>query len=57
MASSAAFPSPDVLATAAALNVYDDTGKQLSFGSLIKHQKTIVIFIRLYSFWRFSQFS
>ncbi|KAM5530209.1 hypothetical protein V8D89_016123 [Ganoderma adspersum] len=42
-------PSPDVLATAAALNVYDDTGNELSFGSLIKDQNTIVVFIR--HFW------
>lgn len=55
MASSTALPSPDVLAAAAALNVYDDTGKEVSFRSLIKDQKTIVVFIRLYSFWRFCQ--
>ena len=55
MASSAALPSPDVLAAAAALNVYDDTGKEISFGSLFKDHKTIVVFIRLYSFWRCCQ--
>ncbi|PIL24304.1 hypothetical protein GSI_14057 [Ganoderma sinense ZZ0214-1] len=49
MASSASLPSPDVLAAAAALNVYDDTGNEVSFGSLIKDQKTIVVFIR--HFW------
>ncbi|KAI1794684.1 AhpC/TSA antioxidant enzyme-domain-containing protein [Ganoderma leucocontextum] len=49
MASSTSFPSPEVLTTAAALNVYDDTGNEVSFGSLIKDQKTIVVFIR--HFW------
>ena len=50
-------PSPEVLAAAAALNVYDDTGNEVSFGSLIKDQNTIVVFIRLYFFWRFSHLS
>ncbi|KAI0748487.1 AhpC/TSA antioxidant enzyme-domain-containing protein [Daedaleopsis nitida] len=39
-------PTPDVVANAAALNVFDASGKEVSFGSLIRDQKTIVVFIR-----------
>ncbi|KAH9852686.1 AhpC/TSA antioxidant enzyme-domain-containing protein [Lenzites betulinus] len=46
MASPTAAPSQDELATAAALTVFDSTGKEVTFGSLIKDQKTIVVFIR-----------
>ncbi|RDX56404.1 hypothetical protein OH76DRAFT_1451535 [Lentinus brumalis] len=41
-----ALPSPELIAKAAALNVFDDSGKEVSFGSIIKDQKTIVVFIR-----------
>ncbi|EJF66162.1 hypothetical protein DICSQDRAFT_48829 [Dichomitus squalens LYAD-421 SS1] len=41
--------SPDVISNAASLNVHDSDGKEVSFGSLIKDQKTIVVFIR--HFW------
>ncbi|KAI0780580.1 AhpC/TSA antioxidant enzyme-domain-containing protein [Trametes elegans] len=39
-------PTPDVLAKAAALSVYDNVGKEVTFGSLFHDQKTIVVFIR-----------
>ncbi len=49
-----ALPSPELIAKAAALNVFDDSGKEVSFGSIIKDQKTIVVFIReaVSSLWR-----
>ncbi|KAI0723889.1 AhpC/TSA antioxidant enzyme-domain-containing protein [Cerioporus squamosus] len=41
-----ALPPPELIAEAASLNVFDDAGKEVSFGSIIKDQKTIVVFIR-----------
>ena len=46
-------PSPDVFSKAASLNVFDESGKEVSFGSLFQDQKTIVVFIRVYPFQRF----
>lgn len=46
MATHTAIPATDVLAKAAALNVFDQSGKEVSFGSLIQDQKTVVVFIR-----------
>ncbi|KAI0636624.1 AhpC/TSA antioxidant enzyme-domain-containing protein [Trametes polyzona] len=39
-------PSSDFLSNAAALTVFDQDGKEVSFGSLINDQKTVVVFIR-----------
>ncbi|KAI0647408.1 AhpC/TSA antioxidant enzyme-domain-containing protein [Trametes meyenii] len=39
-------PPPDVLKKAYALNVFDDSGKEVPFGTLVQDQKTIVVFIR-----------
>ena len=41
-----ALPSPELIAQAAELAVLDDAGKEVSFGSIIKDHKTIVVFIR-----------
>ncbi|KAI0807773.1 AhpC/TSA antioxidant enzyme-domain-containing protein [Fomes fomentarius] len=41
-----ALPTPDTLAKAAALNVFDAEGKEVSFATIIRDQKTIVVFIR-----------
>ncbi|RPD80416.1 hypothetical protein L226DRAFT_550438 [Lentinus tigrinus ALCF2SS1-7] len=41
-----ALPSPELIAKAAALNVFDDAGNEVSFGSIINAQKTILVFIR-----------
>lgn len=41
-----ALPTPDTLAKAAALTVFDAEGKRVSFASIIRDQKTIVVFIR-----------
>ncbi|KAI8989771.1 AhpC/TSA antioxidant enzyme-domain-containing protein [Trametes punicea] len=41
-----ALPSPEILAKAAQLKVYDQGGNEVTFGSLIQDQKTIVVFIR-----------
>ncbi|KAI0707772.1 AhpC/TSA antioxidant enzyme-domain-containing protein [Earliella scabrosa] len=41
-----ALPDQATVAKAAALNVFDAEGNQLSFGSLFRDQKTIVVFIR-----------
>ncbi|KAI0333596.1 hypothetical protein GY45DRAFT_1244515 [Cubamyces sp. BRFM 1775] len=46
MSAHTALPSSDALAKAAALNVFDDSGKEVKFGSLIDNQKTILVFIR-----------
>lgn len=41
-----ALPTPDTLAKAAALTVFDAEGERVSFASIIRDQKTIVVFIR-----------
>ncbi len=46
MATHTAIPASDVLEKAAALNVFDQSGTEVTFGSLIEEQKTIVVFIR-----------
>lgn len=46
MAAHTALPSPDTLAKAATLKVFDDAGKEVTFGSLIEDKKTILVFIR-----------
>ncbi|OJT02521.1 Thioredoxin-like protein AAED1 [Trametes pubescens] len=48
MATHTAIPASDVLEKAAALNVFDQSGTEVTFGSLIEEQKTIVVFIRLF---------
>jgi hypothetical protein len=40
--------SDDVLTKAATLDVLDQSGKRVRFGSLFEGQKTIVVFIRAY---------
>lgn len=47
-----ALPDQATVAKAAALNVFDAEGNQLSFGSLFRDQKTIVVFIRTILFLR-----
>ncbi|KAI0822744.1 AhpC/TSA antioxidant enzyme-domain-containing protein [Trametes gibbosa] len=46
MATSTAAPSQDELTKAAALSVFDNAGKEVTFGSLFRDQKTVVVFIR-----------
>ncbi|KAI0362497.1 hypothetical protein OH77DRAFT_1416770 [Trametes cingulata] len=46
MSAHTALPSPEAIQKAAALNVFDESGKEVTFGSLFKDQKTIVVFIR-----------
>jgi hypothetical protein len=41
--------APDVLATAADLDVLDAFGTSIKFGSIFEAQKTLVVFIREYS--------
>ncbi|CDO73617.1 hypothetical protein BN946_scf185014.g87 [Trametes cinnabarina] len=44
-----ALPSAETIGKAAALKVYDQLGNEVTFGSLIQDQKTIVVFIRAFS--------
>jgi hypothetical protein len=40
--------SDDVLAKAAALEVFDSSGSPIKFGSIYEEQKTVVVFIRTF---------
>jgi hypothetical protein len=41
-------PTSENIATVSKLEVRDETGKAVTFGSLFENQKTMVIFIRAY---------
>ena len=41
-----AIPHADIVAQASTLTVFDDAGKEVTFGSLLDGPKTIVVFIR-----------
>ena len=41
-----AVPNADIIAQASTLAVFDGTGKEVTFGSLLDGPKTVVVFIR-----------